>query len=114
MPSNKSLTLWLLGALTWLFLLSSPIHAAPTGTPSTEDISDVHPMADLTPVLSRAAMPDIPKSKADLKKEWFKGPPKKDKSCFFTRMDVTNGQEPRVVSSYRVDFARHVINFSIL
>jgi hypothetical protein len=77
MLSKKTLSVLLLGALTWLLLVSSPVNAAPTGTLDT----DVVPRAP--------QKPELPKSKTDLRNGgYFNKAPKKDKSCFFTGMDV--------------------------
>lgn len=73
MLSKKTLSLLFLGALTWLLFLSSPVDAAPA-----------------------AVKPDLPKTKADLRKLYFKKAPKKDTSCFFTGMDVKGiGKDPK-------------------
>jgi hypothetical protein len=94
MLSSKTLTFWLLGALTWLLLLGSPTSAAPTGITHLEDIPTVHPLTDITLLVSRADKDELPKSKADLKTKYYKSGPKKDKSCFFTGMDVDNSHTP--------------------
>jgi hypothetical protein len=80
MLSRKTLSLLLLGALTWLLLVSSPANAAPTGV---VDIAGVPSAPKPKP-----EKPELPKSKADLKKGYFTKAPKKDSSCFFTGMDV--------------------------
>lgn len=87
MLSGKTLSFLLLGALSWLLLLSSPSStalAAPTPVEGIEGLS----------LIDRAEKPDLPKSKDDLKNDYFKGAPKKDKSCFFTAMDVSNEHKP--------------------
>ncbi|KAL6708065.1 hypothetical protein ACN47E_003499 [Coniothyrium glycines] len=81
MFSRRSLALFVLGAFAWLLLLSVPAHAAPTGIASLD-------------LISRADKPDLPGSKDDLRKTYFKKGPAKDKSCFFTGMDVANGRRP--------------------
>lgn len=88
MLSNKSLSILFFGALAWLLLLGSQTDALPTGastlgTPSANFVS------------ARAPQPDVPKSKADLEKNYYKSGPPKDKSCFFTGMDVNNGKKPK-------------------
>ncbi|KAH5728822.1 hypothetical protein HBI17_226600 [Parastagonospora nodorum] len=88
MISNKTLTFWLLGALTWLFLLGSSTNAAPTAISIASDLSDYHPLADTTSLVSRADKDPLPHSKQELKEKFYKSGPKKDKSCFFTGMDI--------------------------
>lgn len=92
MRSNQTLTLWLLGALTWLFLLGSPTTAAPTAILTISDASGGHPLTDTTSLVSRADKPALPKTKEELKTTYFNKAPKPDKSCFFTGMDVSNGK----------------------
>jgi hypothetical protein len=96
MLSHKTLSFWLAGALAWLLLLSSPINAAPTGLIMPEDTYSLHPLTDTTPLVSRdtAAKDKLPTSKEDLRTKFFKKAPKKDKSCFFTGMDVDKDHTP--------------------
>lgn len=63
MISNTKLTFWLLGALTWLFLLGSPTNAAPTAISTASDLSGYHPLADTTSLVSRVDKDSLPHSK---------------------------------------------------
>jgi hypothetical protein len=96
MLSTKRLSLLFLGALTWLLLLGSPTNAAPIGTSIGQITPDLtassHGWVERAP--PKKENPEIPKSKEDLRKVYFKKAPKKDKSCFFTGMDAPNGKTP--------------------
>lgn len=81
-----------LGALLGLLLLASPIAAVPTGLTARD--GTLHPLADTTTPVTSAAKDPLPKSKADLKTKFFKAAPKKDKSCFFTGMDIDTAHNP--------------------
>jgi hypothetical protein len=93
---NRTLTLWLLGVLTWLFLLGSPTNAAPTAISTASDLLGYHSLADTSSLVSRAGKDPLPHSVQELKEKYYKSGPKKDKSCFFTGMDVGKAQDPRV------------------
>ncbi|KAH8731404.1 hypothetical protein GQ44DRAFT_822333 [Phaeosphaeriaceae sp. PMI808] len=77
--------------LTWLLLLSSPANAAPAKPP----VKSVVPIPShvVAPTPTPKGPPELLKSKAELKKDYFKAAPKKDKSCFFTGMDIPDPKD---------------------
>ncbi len=113
MLSRKAFIFLLFGAFAWFAVLSSPVHAAPVppsrnGSPSRPPSRGSSPVRGPTPAAppvntptkptkpkqTPQPKPDLPKSKADLRRDWFKAAPKKDKSCFFTGVDLGNANTP--------------------
>ncbi|KAH7410379.1 hypothetical protein DE146DRAFT_775905 [Phaeosphaeria sp. MPI-PUGE-AT-0046c] len=74
-----------LAAFVLLQLLVLPTSAVPTSLSTRQE--ELHPETDLDLVID-AVEEALPTSKADLEARFFKAAPAKDKSCFFTGMDV--------------------------
>ncbi|KAF1912665.1 hypothetical protein BDU57DRAFT_523077 [Ampelomyces quisqualis] len=79
MLGRRTLSDLLLGALTWLLVLSSLANAAPARI-SNSGYTLLSP--------SRRVKPRIPRTKQELRDIYFMQAPPKDKSCFFSGMKV--------------------------